>query len=81
MPTSELRGETLLPIHWATFDLAFHEWSDPVEWVLKEAAAAGIDLAVPAPVAGSSPVEGAAHRTVVERVGLSAELVTVGAGS
>ena len=27
----------LLPIHWATFDLAFHEWSDPVEWLLQEA--------------------------------------------
>ena len=33
----EVRGEVLLPIHWATFDLAFHEWSDPVEWLLQEA--------------------------------------------
>ena len=39
----------LLPIHWATFDLAFHEWSDPVEWVLTEAAEHGVDLALPAP--------------------------------
>ncbi|MEO7351611.1 MAG: MBL fold metallo-hydrolase [Marmoricola sp.] len=45
----ELRGGALLPIHWATFDLAFHEWSDPVERVVKEASNAGIDLAVPAP--------------------------------
>jgi L-ascorbate metabolism protein UlaG (beta-lactamase superfamily) len=45
----ELGGQRLLPIHWATFDLAFHEWSDPVEWAVKEAADAGIDLAVPAP--------------------------------
>ena len=43
----ELRGEALLPIHWATFDLAFHEWSDPVEWLLK--AADDGTLALPAP--------------------------------
>ena len=45
----ELRGHALLPIHWATFDLAFHEWSDPVEGVVREAAAAGVQLALPAP--------------------------------
>jgi L-ascorbate metabolism protein UlaG (beta-lactamase superfamily) len=43
----ELRGEVMLPIHWATFDLAFHEWSDPVEWLLQEAED-GM-LALPAP--------------------------------
>lgn len=46
---AELRGAAMLPIHWATFDLAFHEWAGPVEWVVEEAARAGIDLAVPAP--------------------------------
>ena len=45
----ELGGDALLPIHWATFDLAFHEWADPVEWVLREAAEAGVALALPAP--------------------------------
>ncbi len=50
-----LRGETMLPIHWATFDLAFHEWSDPVEWALSEAAAAGVALALPAPGARFEP--------------------------
>jgi L-ascorbate metabolism protein UlaG (beta-lactamase superfamily) len=45
----ELRGETMLPIHWATFDLAFHEWANPVEWAVKEAANTGTALAVPAP--------------------------------
>jgi L-ascorbate metabolism protein UlaG (beta-lactamase superfamily) len=43
----EVRGEVLLPIHWATFDLAFHEWSDPVEWLLQEADEG--TLALPAP--------------------------------
>ncbi len=45
----ELRGQVMLPIHWATFDLAFHTWSAPVEWVREQAADAGIDLALPAP--------------------------------
>ncbi|MCW2848320.1 MAG: putative secreted metallo-beta-lactamase superfamily protein [Marmoricola sp.] len=51
----ELRGATLLPIHWATFDLAFHEWADPVEWVVKETANQGVALAVPAPGARFEP--------------------------
>ena len=58
----ELRGRTLLPIHWATFDLAFHEWADPAEWVVREAATHGVDLAVPPPggrfeVGGVLPAE------------------------
>jgi L-ascorbate metabolism protein UlaG (beta-lactamase superfamily) len=43
----ELGGGVMLPIHWATFDLAFHEWSDPVEWVLQDADEG--TLALPAP--------------------------------
>jgi len=27
----DLQGETLLPVHWAGFTLAYHEWTDPVE--------------------------------------------------
>ncbi len=58
----ELRGQALLPIHWATFDLAFHEWADPVERLLLEAARTGAALALPAPgarfvVGESLPVE------------------------
>jgi L-ascorbate metabolism protein UlaG (beta-lactamase superfamily) len=45
----QLRGGVLLPIHWATFDLAFHPWADPVEWVLRECAEHGVALAVPPP--------------------------------
>jgi L-ascorbate metabolism protein UlaG (beta-lactamase superfamily) len=45
----ELGGGAMLPIHWATFDLAFHEWAAPVEWAIKEAAAQGAVLALPAP--------------------------------
>jgi L-ascorbate metabolism protein UlaG (beta-lactamase superfamily) len=45
----ELRGEALLPIHWATFDLAFHPWAEPAERVLSAAAEHGVRLALPRP--------------------------------
>jgi len=44
-----LRGGLLVPIHWATFDLGFHAWSEPVERVRRAAAAAGVRLALPRP--------------------------------
>ena len=60
----------LLPIHWATFDLAFHEWSDPVEWLLQEADEG--TLALPAPGGRVDPASGAADRPVVARLRLTA---------
>ena len=44
----ELRGKLLLPIHWGTFNLAFHAWDEPPERVVA-AASAGIGLIVPKP--------------------------------
>lgn len=43
----DVRGEVLLPIHWATFNLAFHPWAEPVEWALREAAERGVTVATP----------------------------------
>ena len=31
----DLGGRVLLPIHWATFNLAFHRWAEPVQRVLR----------------------------------------------
>lgn len=45
----DVRGDILLPIHWGTFDLAFHSWSAPVEWLVDDAAAQGVRLALPRP--------------------------------
>ncbi|UAK35647.1 MBL fold metallo-hydrolase [Nocardia asteroides] len=39
----------LVPIHWATFNLAFHGWSEPVERMVTAARAAGTTVAVPMP--------------------------------
>ena len=54
----ELGGEVLLPIHWATFDLAFHDWADPVEWLVEEAGPARARLALPAPGERVVPADG-----------------------
>ena len=43
----ELGGTVLLPIHWATFDLAFHGWSEPIEWLMREAGE--VTVAAPRP--------------------------------
>ncbi|WP_434085663.1 MBL fold metallo-hydrolase [Nocardia sputorum] len=39
----------LVPIHWATFNLAFHGWSEPVARMVAAARAAGTSVAVPMP--------------------------------
>jgi len=42
-------GGALLPIHWATFDLAFHRWAAPAEWLCAEAERQGVAVALPRP--------------------------------
>jgi L-ascorbate metabolism protein UlaG (beta-lactamase superfamily) len=42
-------GGVLLPIHWATFDLAFHRWAAPADWVREEAAEREVAVALPRP--------------------------------
>ena len=32
-----LRGKTLVPIHWGTFDLGLHSWYEPIERLIKAA--------------------------------------------
>ena len=38
-----------VPIHWATFRLAPHPWSQPIERLLAAAGPAGVTVAVPRP--------------------------------
>jgi len=45
----DLSGDVLLPIHWATFDLAFHGWAEPAQRLCVAAAEAGVSLALPMP--------------------------------
>ena len=44
-----VRGGLLIPVHWGTFDLAVHNWTEPVERTLAAAEHAGVTVAVPRP--------------------------------
>ena len=59
----DLGGGLLIPLHWATFVLAFHDWADPVERLWREAKALDVRLAIPRPgervdIADPPPVDG-----------------------
>lgn len=44
-----LRGGVLFPVHWGTFDLALHGWTEPMERVLVAAASRGVTVVAPKP--------------------------------
>ncbi len=44
-----LGATTLLPIHWATFNLAYHDWKEPIGRAVKAAKAQSVQLVVPKP--------------------------------
>ena len=44
-----LGGGLFIPVHWGTFNLAMHAWTEPVERVLVAAEKAGVTVAVPRP--------------------------------
>ncbi len=46
---SDVRGKLLLPVHWGTFNLAFHAWNEPADRVLAAARSTGTALVVPRP--------------------------------
>ena len=37
----------MLPVHWATFNLAYHAWEEPILRTLAAAAAAGVTVVTP----------------------------------
>ncbi|MCY7342986.1 MAG: MBL fold metallo-hydrolase [Pseudonocardia sp.] len=54
-------GGLLVPVHWATFNLGFHRWSEPADRLRAAAAAAGVRLVVPRP---GERVDAGAHTSV-----------------
>lgn len=42
-----LKAKRMLPVHWGTFNLAFHAWDEPIERAVKAARASGVDLVTP----------------------------------
>ncbi|MDR6320505.1 MBL fold metallo-hydrolase [Actinoplanes couchii] len=45
----DVRGGLMIPVHWATFDLAPHQWAEPPERTWREAKARDVRLAIPRP--------------------------------
>jgi L-ascorbate metabolism protein UlaG (beta-lactamase superfamily) len=45
----DLGGRVMIPIHWATFNLAFHRWSEPVQRACAAAEKRGVRMVVPLP--------------------------------
>ncbi len=43
----DLGAKTMLPLHWATFNLAYHAWDEPILRTLAAAAAKGADVITP----------------------------------
>ena len=43
----ELRAKRLFPVHWGTFNLAFHAWDEPIRRTLAAAAASGVEVVTP----------------------------------
>jgi L-ascorbate metabolism protein UlaG (beta-lactamase superfamily) len=44
-----LQGKAMLPIHWATFSLAYHGWTEPIERTVVAAEREHVTLATPKP--------------------------------
>ena len=45
----QVGGGLLIPVHWATFELAMHGWTEPVERLLVAAERHGVPVAIPKP--------------------------------
>jgi L-ascorbate metabolism protein UlaG (beta-lactamase superfamily) len=45
----DVGGRVLVPVHWATFNLAFHRWAEPVQRLAAGAVRGGVQLVVPRP--------------------------------
>ncbi|MBC6448207.1 MBL fold metallo-hydrolase [Actinokineospora xionganensis] len=45
----DLQGGLMVPVHWATFKLALHAWTEPADRVWAEAKARDVALAIPRP--------------------------------
>ena len=44
-----LRGKIMMPIHWGTFNLALHDWYEPIERLVEYGKTKKIDLFIPEP--------------------------------
>ena len=50
-----VRGRLFVPVHWGTFDLANHNWTEPAERAIRAADIHGEPIAVPRPGGSIDP--------------------------
>lgn len=43
----EVQAKRMFPVHWGTFNLAYHDWDEPIKLILDAATKAQIDLVTP----------------------------------
>lgn len=43
----DVKGETMMLIHWGAFTLAYHSWTDPIERAIQKAKEEGVNLLIP----------------------------------
>lgn len=43
----DVRASRMLPVHWGTFNIAFHDWDEPIRRALEAASKAGVELVTP----------------------------------
>ena len=43
----DVRAKRMFPVHWSTFNLAYHAWDEPIRRAVAEARRTGVDLVTP----------------------------------
>jgi L-ascorbate metabolism protein UlaG (beta-lactamase superfamily) len=43
----DVRGRRMFPVHWSTFNLAYHDWDEPIRRTVAEATRVGVELVTP----------------------------------
>jgi L-ascorbate metabolism protein UlaG (beta-lactamase superfamily) len=43
----DVRGKRLFPVHWSTFNLAYHDWDEPIRRTVAEARRTGVEVVTP----------------------------------
>jgi L-ascorbate metabolism protein UlaG (beta-lactamase superfamily) len=43
----DVKARRMFPVHWSTFNLAYHDWDEPIRRATAEASRAGVDLVTP----------------------------------
>lgn len=43
----DVRAKRMFPVHWSTFNLAYHDWDEPIRRTVAEARRSGVELVTP----------------------------------